>query len=71
MAFWRPFETDENNVASERTSENVKTVEYDFELFNYSIHEYIELGVPDKDPSSLLAAITLKDFRHNELPKVY
>lgn len=44
---------------------------YDFELFNYSIQGYLELGIPDKDPSTLLAAITLKDFRQNELPKVY
>ncbi|KAJ8925890.1 hypothetical protein NQ315_009742 [Exocentrus adspersus] len=44
---------------------------YDFELFNYSIQGYLEVGIPDKDPSTLLAAITLKDFRQNELPKVY
>ncbi|KAG5877033.1 hypothetical protein JTB14_006514 [Gonioctena quinquepunctata] len=44
---------------------------YDFELFNYSIQGYLELGIPDKDPSNLLDAITMKDFRQNDLPKVY
>ncbi|CAH1116862.1 unnamed protein product [Phaedon cochleariae] len=44
---------------------------YDFELFNYSIQGYLELGMPDKDPYSLLDAITMKDFRKNNSPKVY
>lgn len=34
---------------------------YDFELFNYSLHGYLELGKMDPDPSSLLKAINLKD----------
>ncbi|XP_072385912.1 carbohydrate sulfotransferase 11-like [Diabrotica undecimpunctata] len=44
---------------------------YDFELFNYSLHGYLEYGIPDNDPSSLLAAISMKDFQQNDLPKVY
>nr|XP_023023217.1 carbohydrate sulfotransferase 11-like [Leptinotarsa decemlineata] len=44
---------------------------YDFELFNYSIQGYLELGIPDKDPSNLLDAITMKDFHQNDSPKVY
>ncbi|KAF2878661.1 hypothetical protein ILUMI_27510 [Ignelater luminosus] len=34
---------------------------YDFELFNYSLRGYLELGKPDKDPSTLLEAINMKD----------
>ncbi|KAJ8943283.1 hypothetical protein NQ318_017301 [Aromia moschata] len=37
MVFWRPFETDENNVASDIISENVETVEYD-EFKNKDLH---------------------------------
>ncbi|XP_057663029.1 carbohydrate sulfotransferase 11-like [Diorhabda carinulata] len=44
---------------------------YDFELFNYSLNGYLEYGTTDKDPSSLLAAISMKDFEQNDLPKVY
>ncbi|XP_019881593.2 carbohydrate sulfotransferase 11 [Aethina tumida] len=44
---------------------------YDFELFNYSLNGYLELGQQDKDPSTLLAAITLKDFHRNPMPQVY
>lgn len=34
---------------------------YDFELFNYSLRGYLELGKPDKDPSTLLEAINMKE----------
>ena len=47
---------------------------YDFELFNYSLKGYLELGQPDDDPSTLLAAITLKDFpqnKDNPMPQLY
>lgn len=47
---------------------------YDFELFNYSLKGYLELGKSDNDPSDLLAAITLKDFpknKHNPTPQLY
>jgi hypothetical protein len=47
---------------------------YDFELFNYSLKGYLELGKPDEDPSALLAAITLKDFpqnKDNPMPRLY
>lgn len=47
---------------------------YDFELFNYSLKGYLELGKPDEDPSAILAAITLKDFpesKDNSMPKLY
>lgn len=33
---------------------------YDFELFNYTLNGYLDIGIPDKDPSDLLAAITMK-----------
>ncbi|CAH1112230.1 unnamed protein product [Psylliodes chrysocephalus] len=44
---------------------------YDFELFNYTLHGYLEYGKPDNDPSSLLDAINMKEFLPNDLPKVY
>ncbi|XP_044265531.1 carbohydrate sulfotransferase 11 [Tribolium madens] len=45
---------------------------YDFELFNYSLNGYLELGQPDDDPSTLLAAITLKDFpQSKDKPRLY
>lgn len=34
---------------------------YDFELFNYSLKGYLEFGIPDNDPSDLLAAISQKE----------
>ncbi|XP_018322881.1 carbohydrate sulfotransferase 11 isoform X1 [Agrilus planipennis] len=34
---------------------------YDFELFNYSLSGFIEVGKPDEDPSTLLSAINSKD----------
>ncbi|XP_022907704.2 carbohydrate sulfotransferase 11 [Onthophagus taurus] len=34
---------------------------YDFELFNYTLNGYIEVGQIDKDPSALLQAINIKD----------
>ncbi|XP_060516826.1 carbohydrate sulfotransferase 11-like isoform X2 [Cylas formicarius] len=44
---------------------------FDFELFNYSLSGYLELGRPDKDPSVLLAAITMKDSNANSMPQIY
>lgn len=35
---------------------------YDFELFNYSVQGYLELGKLDKDPTTLLDAINMKDI---------
>lgn len=32
---------------------------YDFELFNYTLKGYLEVGRVDEDPSDLLAAINL------------
>lgn len=43
---------------------------YDFELFNYTLSGYLELGRPDEDPSAILAAITLEDEKSNS-PKIY
>ncbi|XP_050298930.1 carbohydrate sulfotransferase 11-like [Anthonomus grandis grandis] len=44
---------------------------FDFELFNYSLTGYLEVGQPDQDPSALLAAITLKDNNPNSIPHIY
>ncbi|KAJ8962904.1 hypothetical protein NQ318_001315 [Aromia moschata] len=52
MAFWRPFETDENNVDLDITSENVETVEYD-ELKNIDLHSQKQL-LPNIPPKSVI-----------------
>ncbi|XP_066249722.1 carbohydrate sulfotransferase 11-like [Euwallacea similis] len=44
---------------------------FDFELFNYSLAGYLEVGQPDQDPSALLAAITMKDNKPNSVPHIY
>ncbi|CAG9764283.1 unnamed protein product [Ceutorhynchus assimilis] len=44
---------------------------FDFELFNYSLNGYLEVGQPDQDPSTLLAAITMKDTKPNSIPHIY
>ncbi|CAH2002317.1 unnamed protein product [Acanthoscelides obtectus] len=44
---------------------------YDFELFNYSVQDYLQMGIPDSDPNLLLSAIATKDFHPNEWPKIY
>lgn len=44
---------------------------FDFELFDYSLNEYLDVGQPDQDPSALLAAITMKDTRPNSIPHIY
>lgn len=41
---------------------------YDFELFNYSMDGYTDIGMPDKEPPTLLDTIMLKDIRSN--PKI-
>ncbi|XP_019771009.1 carbohydrate sulfotransferase 11 [Dendroctonus ponderosae] len=44
---------------------------FDFELFNYSLNGYLEVGQPDEDPSDILAAINMKDNKPNSIPHVY
>ncbi|VEN39213.1 unnamed protein product [Callosobruchus maculatus] len=44
---------------------------FDFELFNYSVQDYLQIGIPDSDPNLLLSAIATKDFHPNEWPKIY
>ncbi|XP_076268359.1 carbohydrate sulfotransferase 11-like isoform X1 [Rhynchophorus ferrugineus] len=44
---------------------------FDFELFNYSLNGYLELGKPESDPSKLLAAITMRDNNPNSVPQIY
>nr|CAI5850518.1 unnamed protein product [Callosobruchus analis] len=44
---------------------------FDFELFNYSMQDYLQIGIPDSDPNLLLSAIATKDFHPNEWPKIY
>lgn len=40
---------------------------YDFELFNYTLNGYLDIGIPDKDPSDLLAAITMKKLPQTKI----
>lgn len=56
--YWNPFQT--NFI-----------FRFDFELFNYSLNGYLEIGQPDQDPSALLAAITMKDNKPNSIPHIY
>ncbi|GJQ80792.1 hypothetical protein Trydic_g9383 [Trypoxylus dichotomus] len=35
---------------------------YDFELFNYTLTGYLNVGIMDKDPAALLDAINMKDL---------
>lgn len=51
-----------NFITKRNNRSSLDCFRYDFELFNYSLKGYLEIGKPDTDPSALLEAINMKDF---------